>query len=266
MRVDRQRNIFELIRVGYESLFQLKREDAKYVTERARSIYGPVKEDGGISIGIHVRRGDKHPYEYQYSKDYIPLDRYMDTAREVYIDKIENASGKSNNKRSLSEEHTLFARHTSSKLVLASDDPVVYESHELGPNTIRAQERIILATKATLEAAQGKKNPWIDEITGWEGGFYRDVFFSLGRPVGNANDMNQLENTNVPEGAMGIRELVGRAYLLDLAVLSKADTMICTVSSIGCRLLAVMMGWESAIVKGNWKNVDGDFDWKGIMW
>ncbi|KAF2788378.1 hypothetical protein K505DRAFT_421143 [Melanomma pulvis-pyrius CBS 109.77] len=265
MRVERQHKIFDLLRVGYMSLFQLRPDDATYVTERTDSIYGPVAAEGGISIGIHVRRGDKHPYEYQYSKDYIPIGRYVDAARDLYIDRIENGGGKSKKKRSI-ENNTLFARHTTSKLIVASDDPVVYDTPEIGPNSIRAQERIILATKATLEAAQGKKNPWIDEITGWEGGFYRDVFFSLGRPVGNANDMNQLENTEVPEAAMGIRELVGRAYLLDLAVLSKADTMVCTVSSIGCRLLAVMMGWESAIVKGNWKNVDGDFDWKGIMW
>ncbi|KAF2707126.1 hypothetical protein K504DRAFT_384091 [Pleomassaria siparia CBS 279.74] len=266
MRVARQHNIFDFIRVGYEALFVLRPDDAKYVTERSAEIYGPVAEHGGISIGIHVRRGDKHPYEYQYQKDYIPLDRYVDAAREIYIERIENAGGKSKKKRSLWNENKLFSRHTASKLVLASDDPVVYDTPELGPNTIRAQERIILATKATLEAAQGKKNPWIDEITGWEGGFYRDVFFSLGRPVGNANDISKLDNTEVPEGAMGIRELVGRAYMLDLAVLSKADTMVCTVSSIGCRLLAVMMGWDSAIVKGNWKNVDGDFDWKGIVW
>ena len=153
-------------------------------------------------------------------------------------------------------------------MVLASVDPLVYESSELGPNSIRAQDRIVLATKAALEKAQGKKNPWIDEITGWEGGFYRDVFFSLGQPVGNANDMQKLDNDNVPEQAMKLRELVGRAYLLDLAVLSKADTMVCTVSSIGCRLLAVMMGWDKAIVQGNWRNIDGpgSFDWKGIMW
>jgi len=203
--------------------------------------------------------------EYQYQKDYIPLDRYVEAARNFYIDRIENAGGNAKKKRSLQTENNLFVRHTSSKLVVASDDPLVYESSELGPNSIRAQDRIILATKAALEAAQGKKNPWIDEITGWEGGFYRDVFFSLGRPIGNANDRNQL-GKEVPEGAMGIRELVGRAYMMDLALVSKADTIVCTVSSIGCRLLAVMMGWDSAIVKGNWKNVDGDFDWKGIMW
>jgi hypothetical protein len=256
MRVQRQHKIFGLLRSGYEALFKLRTDDNKYVLDRTESILGPVVQEGGISIGIHVRRGDKHPFEYQYQKDYIPLDRYVDTAREIYIEKIENAGGKNKEKR-----------HTSSKLIVATDDPTVYESPEMGPNTMRAQDRIMLATKATLEAAQGKKNSWIDEITGWEGGFYRDVFFSLGQPVGNAGDMEQLDNTGkVPDDAMRLRELVGRAYLLDLAVVGKADTIVCTVSSIGCRILAVMMGWDSAITKSNWKNIDGEFDWKGIIW
>ncbi|KAF9692366.1 hypothetical protein EKO04_009506 [Ascochyta lentis] len=265
MRVQRQHKIFDLLRTGYEALFKLRTDDAKYVLNRALELYGDIKSEGGISIGMHVRHGDRHPLEYQYQKDYIPLDRYTDTAREIYIDLIENA-GKKNKKRSPDVGSALFARHTTSKMVLASDDPLVYESSEVGPNSIRAQDRIVLATKAALEAAQGKKNPWIDEITGWEGGFYRDVFFSLGQPVGNAIDMQKLDNDNVPEQAMKLRELVGRAYLLDLAVLGKADTMVCTVSSIGCRLLAVMMGWDKAIQQGNWRNVDGEFDWRGQDW
>ena len=65
---------------------------------------------------------------------------------------------------------------------------------------------------------------------------------------------------------MKLRELVGRAYLLDLAVLAKADTMVCTVSSTACKLLAVMMGWDKAFKEGRWRNIDGDFDWKGIAW
>ncbi|KAF3005905.1 hypothetical protein E8E13_009564 [Curvularia kusanoi] len=265
MRVQRQHKIFALLRTGYEALFKLRTDDAKYVLNRALELYGDVKTHGGISIGMHVRHGDKHPMEFQYQEDYIPLSRYTDAARELYIDLIENA-GKGHKKRSADAGHALFARHTTSKMVLASDDPLVYESSEVGPNSIRAQDRIMLATKAALEAAQGKKNPWIDEITGWEGGFYRDVFFSLGQPVGNAKDMQKLDNDNVPEGAMKLRELVGRAYLLDLAVLGKADTMVCTVSSTACRLLAVMMGWDKAIKQGRWRNIDGDFDWKGIVW
>jgi hypothetical protein len=28
----------------------------------------------------------------------------------------------------------------------------------------------------------------------------------------------------------------------------------------------VMMGWDKAIQQGNWRNIDGEFDWRGIMW
>ncbi|KAH6612618.1 hypothetical protein C7974DRAFT_81516 [Boeremia exigua] len=262
MRVQRQHKIFALLRAGHDALFKLRTDDAKYVLDRALHLYGAVKADGGISIGMHVRHGDKHPMEYQYSKDYIPLTRYTDAARDIYIDLVEGG-GKTSAKR---DNAALFARHTPSKMILASDDPLVYDAPEIGPNALRAQDRIVLATRAALEAAQGKKNPWIDEITGWEGGFYRDIFFSLGQPVGNAGDMLSLDAERVPEGAMKLRELVGRAYLMDLAVLGRADAMVCTVSSVGCKLLAVMMGWEKAMVQGRWRNIDGSFDWKGIVW
>jgi hypothetical protein len=267
MRVMRQSKIFALARAGYEALYKLRTDDAEYVLNRALELYGDVKSEGGISIGMHVRHGDKHPMEYQYQKDYIPLTRYVDTARDLYIDIVEGGSKK---KRSLLSafSNPLVARHTTSKMILASDDPLVYESPELGPNSVRAQDRIVLATKQALEAAQseGSKNKWIDEITGWEGGFYRDVFFSLGQPVGNAEDMRKVGEAQVPDGAMKLRELVGRAYLMDLSVLGKADTVVCTVSSVSCRLLGVMMGWQDAVVWGKWRNVDGDFEWRGIMW
>jgi hypothetical protein len=264
MRVERQHRIFALARTGYEALFKLNGDDAKYVLNRALELYGDIKQHGGITIGLHVRHGDKHPLEYQYQEDYIPLTRYVDTARDIYIDLIENkAGGKS--KRKASE---VVARHTSSRMILASDDPLVYTSPEIGPNSIRAQDRIVLATKAALEAATpDKKNPWIDEITGWEGGFYRDVFFSLGQPTASATPA--LKTEAVSEQAMGLRTLVGRAYLLDLAVLGKADTVVCTVSSTSCRLLGVMLGWDALVGKEEarrWRSIDGGFEWRGIMW
>ena len=273
MRVMRQSKIFSLAQSGYEALFKLRTDDAEYVLNRALELYGDIQSEGGMSIGMHVRHGDKHPMEYQYQKDYIPLTRYIDAARDLYIDIVEGAAR--NRKRSLlspfsssTSSNPLVARHTTSKMILASDDPLVYESPELGPNSVRAQDRIVLATKAALEAAQseGSKNKWIDEITGWEGGFYKDVFYSLGQPVGNAEDMKKANEGAVPDGAMKLRELVGRAYLLDLSVLGKADTVVCTVSSVSCRLLGVMMGWQEAVVAGKWRNVDGDFEWRGIMW
>jgi hypothetical protein len=268
MRVMRQSKIFSLAHTGYEALFKLRTDDAEYVLNRALELYGHVKSEGGMSIGLHVRRGDKHPLEYQYQKDYIPLTRYIDAARALYIDIVEGAAKKKSRSSFFSSNPLVVARHTTSKIILASDDPLVYESPELGPNSVRAQDRIVLATKAALEAAQseGSKNKWVDEITGWEGGFYKDVFYSLGQPVGNAEDMKKANEGAVPDGAMKLRELVGRAYLLDLSVLGKADTVVCTVSSVSCRLLGVMMGWQEAVVGGKWRNVDGEFEWRGIMW
>jgi hypothetical protein len=93
------------------------------------------------------------------------------------------------------------------------------------------------------------------------------VFFSLGQPGANAVQNHNMEN--VPESAMGLRELVGRAYLLDMAVLGKADTVVCTVSSTSCRLLGVMLGWDALVgkeEKRRWRSIDGSFEWKGIMW
>jgi hypothetical protein len=291
MRTERQHKIFGLLRTGYEDLFKLKGDDAKYVLNRALELYGDVKAHGGITIGLHVRHGDKHPMEYQYQKDYIPLTRYVDTARDIYIDLIESNGGdkhkKSKTKKSTprSDGSDLLARHTTSRMILASDDPLVYESPDIGLNSLRAQDRIVLATKAALEAAAGKKNPWIDEITGWEGGFYRDVFFSLGQSQAPSNpDSPKPNNANtspnnkkeggsgngeVSKDAMSLRELVGRAYLLDMAVLGKADTVVCTVSSTSCRLLGVMLGWDALVGKEEerrWRSIDGSFEWKGIMW
>lgn len=177
-------------------------------------------------------------------------------------------------------------------MILASDDPLVYLTPDLGASAFRAQDRIILATKAALEAASPApaKRPWIDEITGWEGGFYRDVFFSLGQPVGNAGDMvkfgghgaggaggdaddaagdggdGNAEEAGIPEQALKLRELVGRAYLMDLSVVGAAQSVVCGVASTTCRLLAVMLGWDGAIGEARWRNVDGGFEWRGVMW
>jgi hypothetical protein len=55
--------------------------------------------------------------------------------------------------------------------------------------------------------------------------------------------------------------------MMDLAVISEAsDAVVCTVSAVGCRLLAVMMGWQSAMEEGNWVNIDGGYGWMGLEW
>ena len=213
-------------------------------------------------VGVHVRHGDRRPYEFQYRDSYVPLDRYSDKAREL-LHKQFNASSAKDDTNTQVEQHSL--------IVVASDDPEVYESEEFS-HAARAQEQIRLASKKHLDSAQ-PSNPgprkFVDETVGWEGGFFAGMFWSLGKPTSTPATAVELKDTKLPptEEALRLRELVGRAYLMDLAVLGKAsDRVVCTVSSMGCKVLAVMMGWEEAVVKAGWVNIDGDFEWRGVSW
>ncbi|KAF2405543.1 hypothetical protein EJ06DRAFT_468943 [Trichodelitschia bisporula] len=265
-----QRHVFSLARAGYEALFKLSdaNGDAVYVEERAARFVSEVRDHGGLVVGMHVRRGDVRPWEMEYREDYLPLARYMDEARQVLIERIKRIA-----KRTLSpllSSSRLYPRHGApgfavSRVLLASDDPDVYAEPEVS-RTIRAQDRIMLASKRVLEASSGgspKKNKWIDEVHGWEGGFFRDVFWGLGRDGEGKGWNAQVEK---PKAAMRMREMIGRAYLLDLAVLARGDAVVCAVSAAGCRALMVMMGWERGVEMGEWRNVDhGAAGWMGVV-
>lgn len=262
----RQGPIFALLRTGYEALFHLESSDAEYAEKRAHELNSQIRDKGGLMVGVHIRHGDRHPWEYQYQKSYIPLENYVDAARALIRDASTAKDGSANN-----------TKETISKMILASDDPDVYTSSDLS-SAVRAQERILLAGKSTLDAANGAQQQtngkFVDDSFGWEGGFFKDVFWGLGdataaktaRSLGlRAEQLEREERTPPSELALQLRALVGRAYLLDLAVVSSADRVVCGVSSAGCRLLAVMMGWERGIVEGGWRNVDGGFGWRGIV-
>ena len=61
---------------------------------------------------------------------------------------------------------------------------------------------------------------------------------------------------------MRLRGLIGRAYAMDLAVLGQAtDAVVCTLSAMACRLVAVIMGWEAAVDQARWVNIDGEYSW-----
>ncbi|KAF2454923.1 hypothetical protein BDY21DRAFT_290575, partial [Lineolata rhizophorae] len=315
----RQHNIFALLRRGYEDLFVLAGEDGSYVEQRARALYGSRgsreanldgrrdtgtsdgdgSEEKGWAVGVHVRHGDRHPMEYQYSRDYLPLMRYIDAADALlteYLNSTHSPTPAAPASPPAADGDTgpEQSEPTTSPLpqfILASDDPDVYTAPEMeAASAKRAQDRIKLATKAELEAAQGGKSSGpVDEIAGWEGGFFRDVFWSLGRPAPGVGERNGGGNgpkptarsgkakrdgvgnapaneEDVPEAVLALRELVGRAYLLDLAVLGRADAVVCAVSATACRILAVMVGWEGVLSGERWVNVDGSFIWKGIDW
>ena len=224
MEVWRQHRIFGFMETGQKELFRLADEDEAYFVKRREQLRAKAGDDGQI-VGIHVRHGDRHPFEFQYKESYIPLDHYM-SAAEAHMDNSSN----------------------NNIILLATDDPDVYSAPEMSSAT-RAQSYIHLASKSTLPVSTPS---YIDTAIGWEGGFFQSLFWSLDK-----------HNSN----ALGIREGLARAYLLDLKVLGElSDRIVCGVSATGCRILAVLMGWERGIKQGRWESVDGDFEWMGILW
>ena len=254
MGVARQWQIFGMMREGYEKLFRLAGEDGEWLDEH---VNGSQSECG---VGIHVRHGDRHPFEFQYSESYVPLGKYIEAAEEM-----SPAGG---------------------NIVVASDDPDVYLSREMADAGIeRAQARIILASKKTLGNGG----------LGWEGGFFANVFRSLGLPPelqrtersrgtgprpsrgrkmmesGGAGEAEVVDTyAHPPPEALRLREYVARAYLLDLAVLGGCGRVVCAVSSATCRVLGVMVGWEGVSSGeeegGAWRNVDGAWGWRVLDW
>ena len=254
MEVERQKPIFGLMRAGYEALFHLASSDAEDVKERTSEIFEAVRP--GLSVGIQVRRGDKKPYEQKYAQigEYVPSARYVDAANDELL-------------RSLNPDNDTefgFALNNS-RMVLATDDPAVYDEWEFRGQE-RAQMRVVLATEAYDTVNVTAYPDWGGEKVHqpWDGGFYQDKFWAMS-PSGRDGEDSAGWSWG-PDPAAHARQLMAKAYVLDLAVLSRMDRVVCTVSSTGCRLLAVMMGWDSAIEGGRWINVDGDWDWKGIVW
>uniref|UniRef100_A0A093UVE1 Uncharacterized protein n=1 Tax=Talaromyces marneffei PM1 TaxID=1077442 RepID=A0A093UVE1_TALMA len=269
-----QKVIFEMARSGYEALFHLIGDDATYFQSSIQRLNRDVRSKGGIAIGIHVRHGDSHPLEPQYKASHIPLDRYAKRVSTIFHAHLQQAHGDT----ALSQSMALH-----SKVMLASDDPEVYTSFELG-GAERAQNYIALASKSALDAArnEGLSN----ENIGWEGGFFQDMFWSLGVEASDYSELGgpfpsnrgptepktlsvdsvaEQRHLRPSKESLQLREWIARAYLLDVAVLGQSDRVICGLSSASCRLLAVMMGWNKAVTHKSWQNIDGNWHWSFIV-
>ncbi|KAK8088908.1 hypothetical protein PG997_003869 [Apiospora hydei] len=260
---DRERPMFDLARTGYEALFHLNHDDHSYVTSRIIELRKKAKapqghKHDGTVVGIHVRHGDQHPFEYQYRGAYIPLNLYADKAREI-IEDLHNTSAPSGGENVVAKQHSFT--------VIASDDPEVYDSEEF-KRSPRAQEMIKLAAKAQTPQPEQDRHvmhKFVEETFGWEGGFFASMFWNLGRSGINSDSAAASMPVTPSAETTRLRSFIGRAYLMDLAILAHgSDALICTISATGCRLMAVMMGWEKAINHGDWVNIDGNYQWAGL--
>ncbi|KOS16831.1 hypothetical protein ESCO_004754 [Escovopsis weberi] len=264
------RHLYSLAREGHDALFRVNSDDAKYIALRVRQLRDRAKQAGGAPvIGLHIRHGDQHPLEFQYHDTYIPSDVFLDKANHL-TEVHRNATGKPLTMGNDDDDDDDLQTFT----VVASDDPSVFNQPEFSAS-LRAQERIFLSVKeAKPETKQDPLvlHPFTEEEFGWEGGFFAPMFWNLGldrknnaSPKGSAKG-GIVRREQAGEMALKLRSFMGRAYMMDLAVLAAAsDYVVCGVNAMGCRMLGVMMGWEG-VEGGRWVNVDGDHEWGWISW
>ncbi|KAI4113083.1 MAG: hypothetical protein LQ338_008234, partial [Usnochroma carphineum] len=274
--IARKSRAFSLAHAGHDALFHLTGPDADYVSTRFAELDSTTQSPSGLAIGLHLRRGDRHPWEPQYSDSYIPPSTYLSTAQSLLNQHF--------NPHNITLTHTAASAISASTFLLASDDPEIYTAPEFASSYIqiqRAQSQILLASKATLDAATPDPVPaptadpafikFVEPNVGWEGGFFASIFWGLGNPAEGRRaargERPERPEKQPNEETLRLREYVGRAYLLDLKVLGNAPGgVVCGVSSFACRVLGVMKGWEEVEGNGLWRNVDGGFNgWVGLV-
>lgn len=274
---DKTHDVWNLAHAGYKALFNLNKEDKAYVDTRVRDLKNRSKK--GITapdapiIGLHVRRGDQHPIEYQYRDTYIPAEVFHEKAYDLAATHLSRAQTKTESNW----------RRNEPIMVLASDDPTMQDQPDFS-TAVPAQQRIRLASKDTTKHKKppGLIHTFREEASGWEGGFFAPIFWNLGAERKNnaANAPRGVDVTvsaetplstpgttieEVPEQTLKLRSLIGRAYMMDLAVLAQAsDGIVCGVNAMGCKLLGAMMDWDKGVGGHGWVNIDSGYGWSAI--
>ncbi|KAG6125958.1 hypothetical protein E4U28_000711, partial [Claviceps purpurea] len=211
------KDLFDLAHAGFKSLFHLNQDDQVYVKKRIREIkakaqYTKLPIDIPI-LGFHIRHGDRHPFEFQYRDTYIPSEVFASYGQ-TELEALYNGT-------SIPPEKFQSIR------IIASDDPMVHEEPDFS-DALPAQARIRLATKAVIEAANTDPNYLhhpADQAFGWEGGFFSAMFWNLGADAKN-NAVEEQRRQQPSDDTLRLRSLVGRAYMMDLAVLAGASDKV----------------------------------------
>ncbi|KAK6531774.1 hypothetical protein TWF694_002943 [Orbilia ellipsospora] len=239
--VNRQKPIFDLLRAGYDAI-PLSSSISNAVSKRIQDIGVSKKR---AVVAVQIRRGDKKAREWNYHNGYIPVERYLKVSANETADvstdllTTSDVGDKWVKEYSLPDYPKVECADFKPLRIISSDASDIFENQEIKDcvefdgSCVRAQDR--------------KVN------VGAPGGFWAEDLKKMDREVKEA-------------------EGVAVGYLTDFGVLVGSmenaldGWVVCGHYGDMCRMLAVGMGWDSAIEKGHWVNIDGDFDWFGMRW
>lgn len=228
METARKINIFGLLRIGYEALFHPNDHLSSLANKRAAAIEAASPESP-VAL-IHIRQGDLRPYTFAYRYSYLPVSTYSSAIPAIF--------------QTTTNEAKPFSMFIMSDSTLQTAIPMLQNDHV--PPSFHPEDY-----------------PWLIDENSPSGmevflpGFYADT----------VRDMPSEE-----------REKWAKSFVLDLAVarelldqslegeLERDAVVACGLRSAACRILGIMVGWEDTLAESRWKNVDGDWGWRGMQW
>ncbi|MBW0498135.1 hypothetical protein O181_037850 [Austropuccinia psidii MF-1] len=233
--------IYDMAREAFSKLFILTTESQRLIHETKQAIIASQVWSSGVDgqlppyISVHIRKGDRHPYDPSHKFDYIPIMDYIDTINSTWR-KLRDLDNK------LPENPNIY---------LASDTPLSLDQFQaMTPKSwrsfhlSRAGPKNLSGLAHPHEYAQSHfhAHSVVERVEFTKGQLIDMAFLAGGWP--NVKGSIELSPGNS----------------------EKPVSVICTASSNMCQFAALQLGWEDAFEKSKWINIDMPLlhKWEGI--
>jgi len=174
-------------------------------------------------IGVHIRRGDRFASNQKWRRDYVPVVEYSTAVSKAWQKLRSTVKG-------LDESPSVY---------IASDSRAAYEDYKAlstAPESVKglfdAKTNVVqyMAQMSGYIQVLWEKRSRIEERKRWTAGMILDL------------------------------AMISGLWLKDGEQAPLAT--VCTVTSNVCKIAALGLGWERALVEDWWIDVD----WEGIVW
>lgn len=228
--------IFEMAKDSFESIFSLNEINLNLIDQTKKEILDSNvwkgAENGNLApfVSVHIRKGDRHPFNPDHKLDYIPITNYLDAINSTWTQL-----------RTTNDKLPIYPN-----VYVASDTPLIMDAlNDLVPkwnlfHLSQSFPKSLSLIAHPHEYSQRHFHAHVkSERVGYTRGQIIDMHFLGG---GWSSKFHQLDQSDKP-----------------LAT-------ICTVSSNVCQFAALQLGWKPSFDQSKWINLDLPLthSWTGI--
>ncbi|KDQ63088.1 hypothetical protein JAAARDRAFT_29085 [Jaapia argillacea MUCL 33604] len=181
-------------------------------------------------FGIHIRRGDRHPYSWPFHNGYVPMEHFVQAIQDTR-DRLDHPG------------FLDIPQDTPTSVVyVATDSPIANEefTNAVPPHL-------------TLFSLSRSKNPDLSILQSSREYIQKEF-----------NALTETARVAETKGIIVDFALLSGAWAWDGDVIPIAT--VCTISSNICKMTAVGLGWERAFGYGNGRHEDGNINESSKRW